>query len=435
MRPALEPEPRPAGVGPMRRLAHPLALVLLAGLLAFPEAGPAGTGRLLSGWMSQAPTIDGKIDAGEWSAASLVDLGDGVTVRIGSDGRTLYLALLDSADLGHGIGDAYQLYFDDEGGDAPVLDDDLYDNSGCQGVAELGEGLLSFEHDQNVDYYEIAQSGACPYQFLPAWTSFRSLAQPEGVTYETAVPLDGPTPLRAGTGRRFGIALRVFRNGTAVACLPNCAALNPPDYRNLILASGGCNTGPQNFGGGDPRIGLPLDWTSGLYTGSGQGWVQTLPPFYGDPVFCDANDTGGSGAAACVANVFHTSPRTDAWLAMPLPIAGQTTATVRLRAVLVTDPGGAGQYEYLSFDVERHDGSGSTLGFWLGQDQSGALLLPLPLGGSPPVEVVFTHSAFSTGGLEGGFAQVDDVELLCGPILFADGFESRLTTHWSATIP
>jgi hypothetical protein len=39
------------------------------------------------------------------------------------------------------------------------------------------------------------------------------------------------------------------------------------------------------------------------------------------------------------------------------------------------------------------------------------------------------------GALDGGFAQVDDVELLCGPILFADGFDSGLTTHWSATVP
>ena len=57
---------------------------------------------------------------------------------------------------------------------------------------------------------------------------------------------------------------------------------------------------------------------------------------------------------------------------------------------------------------------------------------PLP---SPPVEFWFTHSTFSDGGVEGGYAQVDDVELTCGPRIFADGFESGLTTHWSADSP
>ena len=57
------------------------------------------------------------------------------------------------------------------------------------------------------------------------------------------------------------------------------------------------------------------------------------------------------------------------------------------------------------------------------------------MAGSPPVELWFIHSTFAAGGLEGGYAQIDDVELLCGPILFADDFESGLTTHWSATAP
>ena len=59
----------------------------------------------------------------------------------------------------------------------------------------------------------------------------------------------------------------------------------------------------------------------------------------------------------------------------------------------------------------------------------------IPVAGSPPVELRFTHSTFSAGGTEGGYAQIDEVELLCGPGIFTDGFESGLTTHWSADLP
>jgi len=40
---------------------------LFVGLVGLPEVGLAGTGRLLSQWMSRAPRIDGQIAATEWS--------------------------------------------------------------------------------------------------------------------------------------------------------------------------------------------------------------------------------------------------------------------------------------------------------------------------------------------------------------------------------
>ena len=61
-------------------------------------------------------------------------------------------------------------------------------------------------------------------------------------------------------------------------------------------------------------------------------------------------------------------------------------------------------------------------------------LLAPPYSVSPPVELLIRHFTSSAGGLEGGYAQVDDIELVCGPLLFADDFESGLTTHWSATL-
>lgn len=59
----------------------------------------------------------------------------------------------------------------------------------------------------------------------------------------------------------------------------------------------------------------------------------------------------------------------------------------------------------------------------------------MPLAGSLPVTLWFEHATGQAGGLEGGHAQFDDIELVCGPVLFADGFDSGWTTHWSADVP
>lgn len=408
--------------------------VLLAflGLLLLPDAGVAGTGRLLSQWMSQAPRIDGQIAAGEWTAAKLVDLGAGVTLRIGNDGRTLYFAILDSADPIYTSNDSVGLLFDDEGGVPPVLDDGAFGSLLCHPTPDLGEGRIDFTFSQEVLYQEVPQSGFCLDQILTGATSFRSVLRPEGVTYEVAIPLDGPAPLQVGPGERFGVAIRTYRDGGTVACLPACATINgPADYRNLILASGGCNTGPQEFGSGDPLVGLPLDWTSENTLGGGPGWVQAAPAQFGDPVFCQANDTGGAGGSACISNFFCTAPRTDSLLRMPLALEGETSAIVRARASLTV----GGLAEYLDVGIRRLDNSGNSLLFWLDENRNETVDLWIPVAGSLPVELWFTHSTFSAGGVEGGYAQIDDVELLCGPRIFADGFESGLTTHWSADVP
>ena len=427
------------GIGVLRRTRRtsrwPVTIPLLA-VIGLPAAAPAGTGRLVSHWMSRAPTIDGQIAPAEWQEARLVDLGSGVTVWIGNDARTLYLAVLDAGNLTYDMSDRLFLAFDDEGGVAPVLDDSAFGNPICQGTPDLGEGVLTFFYDQNVRFIEFSLGAACPLeQFIADRTRFLSAARPEGAVLEMAIPLDGPAPLRAGPGERFGVRLIYQRDLATVACLPGCAGTTPPDFRNLVLASGGCNTGPQDFGSGNPQLGLPLNWTSEITFGSGPGWVQSLPPSYGDPVFCQSNDTGGAGGAACVANYFSTSANTVSLLRMPLTLAGQTSATVRSRAVLVVDPNGYGANDVLRSDVLRQDATTENAFFWQGQDQSATVVLPLTMGGSPPVELWFIHSTFAAGGIEGGFAQVDEVELFCGPVLFADGFESGLTTHWSATAP
>lgn len=62
------------------------------------------------------------------------------------------------------------------------------------------------------------------------------------------------------------------------------------------------------------------------------------------------------------------------------------------------------------------------------------LALP-PFSGEVPIDLIFSHFTITAGGVEGGFAQVDDVEIRCGPGIFSDGFESGLTTHWSGEAP
>lgn len=413
------------------RICRSSAWTLAGACLALSTAASAGTGRLVSPWVNRAPRIDGKLLPGEWNAARLVDLGAGVMLFVENDARTLYLAVLDTGDPTYTSNDSVTLLFDDEGGMPPILDDGAFGSVSCHTTPDPGEGRIDLTFSQEVFYQEILQSGFCLDQVVTGAMRFHSALQPEGLTYEAAIPLDGPAPLQAGPGRRFGLALLVYRDGGPVACLPACATLSgPSDYRNLVLASGGCNTGPQSFGSGDPLVGLPLDWTSENTAGGGPGWVQAAPAQFGDPVFCQANDTGGSGGAACVANYFCTAPRTDSLLRMPITLEGMTAATARLRASLTV----GGPAEYLDIGIRRLDTSGNTLLFWLDENRNESVDLWIPVAGSLPIELWFTHSTFSAGGSEGGYAQVDDVELLCGPRIFTDGFESGLMTHWSADL-
>ncbi|MEO8275630.1 MAG: hypothetical protein ABI639_05380 [Thermoanaerobaculia bacterium] len=413
------------------------AAAFIGGLLALNEVAVAGTGRSLSAWMSRAPRIDGRLSPGEWSAATAIDLGAGVELYIGNDGRTLYLAVLDANDLVSTPDDALELLFDDEGGTAPVLDDGSWPGTPCHAMPQVGEGWIDLRNEASgphANYREYA-GGYCPAQLVNDRLSFGIVARPEGVTYEAAIPLDGPAPLRASPGQRFGLLLQLYRNGAPVGCLPTCSVANVTDFRNLVLASRGCNTGPEPFGSGLPQVGLPLDWTSELAMGTGQGWLQSS--VFADPVFCQENVTGGAGAAACVSTALETSARADALLRMPLPVAGQTAVTVRLLANFQV----GGLHDYFSIYQRNADTSGDSFIFWLDTSHGGAsgpgeaLEFQLLFGASPPVELDFYHSTFSYGGQEGGFAQVDDVELLCGPTLFADGFDSGLSTHWSATAP
>jgi hypothetical protein len=218
----------------------------------------------------------------------------------------------------------------------------------------------------------------------------------------------------AAAGQRLGIWLRVQRlDGTFSPCLPAaCQGLQPADWRNLILASGGCNTGPRDF-----SAGLPLDWTNSILVGSGSAWAQS--GIGGSAAYCGANVTGASGAAACVASSGYTSSQSAARLVIPLPtdlpqpMAGQDPPRIVFRlnfqsAVLGTD--------YVSFDLwssvygwmqiialygneGNPAGTGIAVGLGLSSDLGQANL-------------IVTH--YTAGGTAaGGWAQIDDFELTC----------------------
>jgi hypothetical protein len=186
--------PLPA-VTPPGSTVFPLAL-LGALVIILPDAGVAGTGRLLASWMTEAPSLDGQITGAEWDQATQVDVGAGVTVRIGNDDGTLCLAVLDTLNPVYTAADALFLSYDDEGGTPPALDDGVWGNVGCQQATDLAEGVLVFPIDQTVLFQERAGAVSCASVPIPAGARFASAEQAPGVTYEIAIPLDGPAPLR-----------------------------------------------------------------------------------------------------------------------------------------------------------------------------------------------------------------------------------------------
>ncbi len=406
------------------------------GLLALSGAGVAGTGRLLSGWMSQAPAIDGEPAAGEWAEAVAIDLGSGVTARIGNDGRTLYLLLID-ARPSEPAADRMIVFFDDDGGTSPWLDDGTWTSPDCQNDPALGEGEIWFEVSGAIDFYEWRSTAGGP-AFCPAQAlgdrqhSAIGLNPGLGVIYEIALPLDGPLSLHGGPGQRLGLQLRaVDGSGLGEVCFPSCS-LDPADFRNLVLDAPRCNVGNEDFDSGLSAAALPLEWATAVPSGSGQGWIKSAT--FGDPDLCQANGTSGSGTAACVANGFYGAAASTATLRMPMTVVGQSQVYAYF---LFTFEIGAPN-DTLAFGFEFADGSTTTtLTYdfsWPPPGGATGTVVPLPAG-NPPVAMLFTHHTATGGGVEWGYANIDNVRLVCNPLLFTDDFESGLTTHWTTTSP
>jgi hypothetical protein len=412
-------------------LGHALALALGAGWWVS-AAAHAGTGRLLSKWMDHAPSIDGRVTTGDWDGAVMGVIGPGLALAFGNDARTLYVGVFDNGNTAVGPGDFVLLHFDDEGGSGQVHDDGAWLNAGCQANPGAGEGNLLFAADGSVSYQEIvAPSFGCSALAIPGRTGFATGDSAQGSIFEFAIPLDGPAPLRLLRGERFGLRLQIYRNGVNVGCLPECSAGPlPADYQNFVLASIGCNTGVLNLDSG-----LPLDWTPHhTYSGPG-GWVASGPS--GDPVFCDEPQQGPGGSAACVSDYDYPLPQLESYLDAPIAVTGFTTASIRFLGTLVQGHPSA----FLSLLTYSGAAFRDNPMTWQQSHTTESVILELALDQAPygdgfqPDRLSWYHSPWLAGGVEGGYAQVDDFELRCGPLLFLDDFDSGLSTHWSTTAP
>ena len=415
-----------------RCLAMAAALALVT-CLVLAGAAEAGTGRLLSNWMSHAPAIDGETSQFDWAGAQMSAVGSGLTVLVGNDARTLYIGVFDGFNSAVGPGDFVALFFDDEGGTAPVRDDGAWGNPGCQAMPNAGEGELVFAADGSVTYMEVvAPFTGCAPLAIPGRTGFATGDSLQGSIFELAIPLDGPAPLRLAAGERFGLRIQIYRDGTNVGCLPDCSAGPlPQDFQNLVLASAGCNTGVQHL-----DAGLPLDWTPRRVPSAPGGWVASGPS--GDPVFCDEPQQGPGGSAACVADLDYplAAGSSESYLDAPLAVTGFTTATIRYLATHVQGE----PFAFLSLLTWSGGSMRDNPITWQETHLLETVSIPLALDQVPyipnfqPDRISWYHGTLA-GGIEGGYAQIDDYEVRCGPGLFADDFESGLTTHWSATAP
>lgn len=397
----------------------------------------AGTGRLDSSWMPYGPWLDGSIEPERWGDATVADLGGGVTVWIGNDARTLYLAVRDEGDATLSWGDMVYLHFDDEGGASPILDDGDWTNPACQSSPTLGEGVLFIKWDGTIDYSEWWRNGLsigfCEVQNVTGRAHFAAATSVAGVEWEIAIPLDGPMPLRAAASRRFAVWIRVQRGESGFAgCLPTaCGNVDPADYRNVVLSSFGCNRPAVEFGGA-----LPIDWNRAHLQGAGDGWAPTTGG--GDPEACASNVTGGAGVALCVGTGDQEGPFVA--VVSPPPFTLRHPAEAELRFLANFQALGA---PLEGFGVESSiDGGGNWTTELVWEESHGdpdgpgeAVALDLAsLLGEADAAVRFSTGS-SLGGILGGFAQVDAVELRCSPDLFHDNFETGLTTRWSATSP
>jgi len=194
-----------------RCLAMAAALALVT-CLVLAGAAEAGTGRLLSNWMSHAPAIDGATSQFDWAGAQMSAVGSGLTVLVGNDARTLYIGVFDGFNSAVGPGDFVALFFDDEGGTAPVRDDGAWGNPGCQAMPNAGEGELVFAADGSVTYMEVvAPSESGVSEMKGAVATYESLGE-EGQLAATignaTVLVVTPPTLRLQRGEAVTLRLR-----------------------------------------------------------------------------------------------------------------------------------------------------------------------------------------------------------------------------------
>ncbi|MCP4358835.1 MAG: S8 family serine peptidase [Chloroflexi bacterium] len=253
--------------------------------------GPSITGTLTSA----PPTIDGLISAGEWDDALIMDIStvaNPVMMYVKHDGNMLYLAFDDQNDTTSDTFDQIGVYFDDEGGTAPTLYDNLWTNAACAGTNNTGEGnfwLGNFAPDADDRWRElIVGPTTCTPQLGGTNVQIAYGLGSGNMQYETAIPLDGSSAMTATAGDTMGYRVYVLDNATGIfnGRFPNPSTFNDPStYGNLHLDSNstGCNnpqdlpwlsvnpTSGSTLAGSSSAVDVTMDATSlstGVYTGT-----------------------------------------------------------------------------------------------------------------------------------------------------------------------
>jgi hypothetical protein len=190
------------------------------------------------------------------------------------------------------------------------------------------------------------------------------------------------------------------------------------------LAALGCNG--DSAAAFDPAF--PLDWE---VTGSGSAVWKLSGTIGGE---CGvANSTGSSGHSACVVynGAFDgaASSLSSPWFSL----SRQTSAMLAFRGVYAESPSNVSSH--LVLEITSDGSSWSPILDWTSAHGVGggeAVQVDLSTyAGQPRVRLRWRFAMAS--GVTGG-AQVDEVKVVCGPFLFADGFETGFTTHWPAEV-
>jgi hypothetical protein len=415
-----------------------LATSALAALAVATSAHAGSTGPLMPILRARsAPVIDGLGDL-VWGDVAPIHFGEDIYANSLSalhDGRTLYLLIQEPTAATVDCDDRFVVSFEDEPGPAPRLWNDVFDAGSCLGLANAGEGRLETNcfGEQHVFLQHLADGSTCG-GFAQASGVVAAIVQDHpiagGVTAEIAIPLDGVTALHAGPGDQFGVFFEIFDDyGPGIfrsGIWPPEQSATPEWWANATLATLGCNAPAEDF---DPSFGA--DWQRTQTAGT----VEWKLSGGGDGCGV-ANVTGGAGLAACLART-GTQAVAALLTSETVSLVGAVAGALRFR----------GNYQHATktgFGVQASDDGGANWSTTLLQwqedhgDASGPgeeVALPLPPGllGQPDVRFRFVFGAAT--GSPASFAQVDDVELVCDPDLFGDGFETALTTHWSITTP
>lgn len=211
---------------------------------------PVGSGgRILSNWAPTAPTIDGVINASEWTHAFAVDIGPDtalVFLYVMNNANTLFLAYdeIPNTTMTASNNDQVSVYIDDEGGSPPNRYDNVWTNTACSSTPNRGEGNWSYgafgSNPRDLWRAWIAGPATCSLQRGGTNTTAAIGTGSGHRQYEVAIPLNGSSALLASPGQIIGFHTSTYdgETSTTTGKWPSTATFSvPATYGNLILAT------------------------------------------------------------------------------------------------------------------------------------------------------------------------------------------------------